>query len=430
MSTELPADGTVIPLANSATSGDLPQLSRDDRGLFLPVPEADLVLRWREATDLTTIEIEGLLGLLRRAFNGGPSWFHYGITPFEHFTWRAVDAPDGTLVNVQEPLDGRDGTPIGMGVMRRHQYVVGDQQRTLLHGMDYVLDPSVQGRGIRSTLSRISKITGPAYPEAWTVSFGVAHPIWDHLREVKHDSGVVFFANRLITYAKPLAWSGLRRRHPSRPEQAGASRTRDQLRGYRRKTELKQIARLLVAQLRAAVHRITSPHGVHGEWSIETVDQFGPEADVFWADAATQFDFVQVRDRRYLNWRYCDRRAGRFEVRVAKSGGRMLGFAAIRADEREAVLADLLALPERVDVAEALLDDAIAAARRAGSPTMRLWLQQTHPYAKAVRRRGFFDTDQRMRMRSTRLRDDAPELPFPDGPHGRVHAMIGDSDHV
>ena len=424
-------NGARKPVPDATVSGTLPPLLRDERGLYLPVPEGNFLQRWVETPDLTAAELDELVELFRRAFNGGASWFHYGVAPIEHLRWKTVDGPYRSRTTLQETLDGGDGKPIGASLAQYQRYVVDGQERAVLQGSDAALDPSAQGRGIHSSLNRLSDVTNQADRDVGLrVRWGVGHPIWNHLTAVKPMSNDLVLANRVVTYAKPLTWSGLRRRCPSRPEQAGVSRTRDELRGYRRTVGVKQISRLLVAQLRAAVHRVRVPGGVRGEWRIETVGEFGPEVDVFWAQAATQFDFVQIRDREYLNWRYRDRRAGPFEVRVAISGDQMLGFAAIRADQREAVLADLLALPERVDVAEALLDDAIAVARRAGSPTMRLWLQQSHPYAKAVRQRGFFDTDQRLRMLIRRMWADSPVLPFADDPNARVHAMLGDSDHV
>ena len=58
---------------------------------------------------------------------------------------------------------------------------------------------------------------------------------------------------------------------------------------------------------------------------VET-GRFGDQGDVFWDKIINDYDFIIERRQGYLNWRYCDQRAGDFDVRLALDGSEVIGF--------------------------------------------------------------------------------------------------------
>jgi hypothetical protein len=167
-------------------------------------------------------------------------------------------------------------------------------------------------------------------------------------------------------------------------------------------------------------------------WTIATRTRFDDSIEPFLHQATRQFEFARVRTTDWLNWRFCDPRGGPFTVRVADMDGRVLGYVAFVATAERAAVADLLALPGRVDVAESLVRDALEAMRRAGAGGVRCWLPRRHPYAPVFRRLGFL----RPRGREgphffVRVRGyDADEFAFLTQSDARIHVMLGDFDHV
>jgi hypothetical protein len=166
------------------------------------------------------------------------------------------------------------------------------------------------------------------------------------------------------------------------------------------------------------------------QWSIRTIERFDQRVTPFFEDAARSFDAIRERDAAYLNWRYGDARGGPFEVRVAEQDGAILGYAVVRCLGPRAYLADLLARSERLDVVNALLDDAVALARARGSVMIEAWLCERHQYAPLLRKRGFRQRASGAVLAHRAFGAHAGDFDFLSDPDVRIHAVLGDFDHI
>jgi hypothetical protein len=164
--------------------------------------------------------------------------------------------------------------------------------------------------------------------------------------------------------------------------------------------------------------------------SPRTATRFDQRADVFGDEVASAFDFIDSICRERLEWRYCDRRAGPFVVRAIDEGGALLGYAVHRLGRPRGMLVDLMALPGRDDVAEALARDAVAELARSGAAEITCWLPHVHPYRSILRRVGFLTLprSKTIRWRAERLAPE--EIEFLDHPNARIHFMMGTTDLV
>jgi hypothetical protein len=157
---------------------------------------------------------------------------------------------------------------------------------------------------------------------------------------------------------------------------------------------------------------------------------FDRRFDDLFEETAREFDVICDRDQTSLRWRYGDRRAGPFRVRSIVDGGRLLGYAVLRLAGDRAFIADLLALPGRHDVVEALLADATSIARAKSVAAIECWLSKGHPYRAALRRRGFVDSRIEVVLEYHAVGvDDADLAPLRD-PRAKVHFLTGDTDLV
>lgn len=157
---------------------------------------------------------------------------------------------------------------------------------------------------------------------------------------------------------------------------------------------------------------------------------FDARFDVLFEEAARDFDVISERTAEFLRWRYGDRRAGVFVPLVIADGDRLLGYAILRPASPRAYLADLLAVPGRMDVVGALVADAVEVARAAGAAGIECWLPRRHPYRRALRRQGFFDSGRDAGVQYHAVEAPAAGLRVLQDPRARVHYTIGDTDVV
>jgi hypothetical protein len=167
------------------------------------------------------------------------------------------------------------------------------------------------------------------------------------------------------------------------------------------------------------------------EPTVVAVDRFDDRIESFFAAAAAPWDLVIVRSRAHLEWRYCDDRGGRFFKLVAQdAGGALLGYAVATVRDERGSLVDLLALPDRLDVVEALVEAAIADLARQRCVEVLCWLPQRHPYRAALHYAGFLDARELPTITFRPARIDPVELDFLTDPDLRIHYTLGDTDLV
>jgi len=164
-------------------------------------------------------------------------------------------------------------------------------------------------------------------------------------------------------------------------------------------------------------------------WTLVPTSRFDERIDTFFDDAASAFDFIGLRTMDYMNWRYGDIRAGDFRITTAEEGGRILGFSVLALSHGRAKIADLLALPGRLDVAASLLGDAIRYAHAARAASIDCWLPRRHPYRSLLRREGFLRTANRPHF-FERIGGADEDVAFLDDPSAAIHFTLGDSDLV
>lgn len=138
--------------------------------------------------------------------------------------------------------------------------------------------------------------------------------------------------------------------------------------------------------------------------NISEVNRFDDRIDIFWEEATGLYDFILERKRDYLNWRYCDPRAGDFVVKqVEDDDGRLLGYSVLRINRYRdeypiGYIVDLITLPERMDVADALSADAIRYFDDQNINIVNYQVVQGSPYERVLNRHGFLDSGIQIKM--------------------------------
>lgn len=400
-----------------ALAGDASRL-----GERIPIRDFDLTLRVVRGRDLSNEQIGNVVELLREAFNGGPGWFSLPVAEADHLRWKFVDPPFETRAALTEQPDGNIVAFSG----RLHRpWIVRGEERVGADGVELALHPRYQGTGLYRRRTEITDALPPE--EDFRISFG-SHPTSLHRRRVK---GTPELANPLDNLVRPLDVGKYVRRRGADSRPTG-SRTRIALEQQRRG----RIPKPLVAkqavwrgrQLRQRL-RYRGLEYYRDDYVIRTIDRFDHRVDQFFEVASRPFALIQLRNQQTLNWRYADRRAGPFTIRIAEDGDELVGYAVTRATTTGADLADVLALPGREDVAYALVRDALDLGRRAGSPAIRAWMLEHHPYHRLLLHSGFMPI-RRIVTPAFTDHGNTRDYGFIHDPRARMHIVLGDSDHV
>ena len=108
----------------------------------------------------------------------------------------------------------------------------------------------------------------------------------------------------------------------------------------------------------------------------------------------------------------------------------MLGYLVFKISEGTGYVADLLALPDRHEVARSLIEDALGAFRRAGVDSAACWMISRHPYNRMLRRYGFVDSKRDVGFEYRAITVDSADVEFLDDSRAQIHLTHGDSDWI
>ena len=172
-----------------------------------------------------------------------------------------------------------------------------------------------------------------------------------------------------------------------------------------------------------------------GEFRVTTIPTFDERAARLVEETSGSWDLTPARSVEYLNWRFCDPRAGLFTVRATERDGALLGYAVSHRIGVRGHIVDLLALPDRTDVVRALIDDALAQLEAAGAAAIECWMLRRHPYADVLRRAGFVrlprasgDVDEEISIYGRGM--TTAERARLSSPQARIHLVRADFDGI
>ena len=309
---------------------------------------------------------QGMLDCLTAAFGTWPA-VDIDVAPIDHLRWKLSRDLAGKRYSYVA-VDSGDRI-IGVQLVFVQQLKAGDLVLMVDNLTDYAVHPDFQGRGLSKDIWDFDK---EAFMEAFFAMVSIS------------DSPIVLHQVETIGSGKRVA---------NRMEWLECDAARD----------------------RVASVRLT------------TVSSFDDRIDEFCCDALAPFELAIARDRAYLNWRYADPRAGSHTIRIAETDGRLAGYAVSAVSRGKGFIADLLVLPDRLDLIEVFVADAGAFFVEQGIFAVRCWSPQRHPYRDALLSAGFrvlrpvgqFGFGLRGR-----------DLPLRDDPDAVVHFTVGDTDIV
>ena len=346
--------------------------------------------------------------LLLEVFRRWPA-FELDVSPLEHLRWKMRSDPIVARHQWVAEIDGRIAATL-LRIVRRIR--IRGRDFLLRDNVDVAVDPSHGKRGLYRAISQHAWDS----PQASELPLSFSYSTNPRVRRKTADERVKTFGNPIQVLEKP---------HRVR---AIVARRREKYGG-----RLPAPLAALRIELERILNRLRHcPYwrSAKGTWSIATLERFDDRVDGFFEEASEPFDLVIVRDRDYMNWRYCDPAAGRFTVRAAEQQGKLLGYLVSKITEGEGYIADLLALPGRTDVLRSLIEDALRIFRRARVERVCCWMISRHPYNRVLRRHGFIDTKRDVGFTYWAEKFEGCDLGFLADAEARIHLTHGDSDWI
>jgi GNAT superfamily N-acetyltransferase len=184
------------------------------------------------------------------------------------------------------------------------------------------------------------------------------------------------------------------------------------------------------------IKNLLNNYDSHNELAISKVDAFDDRVNMFWAKIQHNHDFIVERTKEYLNWRYCDPRAGPYVIRVAQSNNEIIGYSVLRInryrqDYQVGYIMDVLALPERLDAVDKLIADATEFFKTQEINICNCFIVKGHPYEPIYKKHGFLDSRIRTHIFLNLLGEIDEEIGIlQNATPDRIHFSYGDIDSL
>ena len=356
----------------------------------------------REAVD--DREIARLLAAITESFGSWPS-VDPGVPPAEHLRWKMA-SPAGDLAAIVGEI-GEELACCQVCVSQRVR--IAGEVVSRVRSADFAVRPAFRGRRAASELSAVkTRVLGrPTLRLTET-----RHPAILHLTR---KGGGVPLGNPVGALLLPLDARRM-------GEQRGG--------GWRGVPGRILPAALAVASRWRRRGRPLSPVAHANGFSLRRIARFDQSFAAFCEDACRAFDVAVERTPDYLDWRFCDPRAGSWCVDAVVEDGAVAGYVAWRVVDGRGFIGDLLVLPDRLAAVGALVDAAVAGAAAEGAASVLCWLPVRHPYRRALGERGFLGRAARVThlFRPESLSAQAAALLAASAT--RIHLTLGDSDFL
>jgi hypothetical protein len=169
---------------------------------------------------------------------------------------------------------------------------------------------------------------------------------------------------------------------------------------------------------------------------VKNINFFDDQADDLWNEIKEYYNYAVVRNKEYLNWRYCDPRGGNYFKKAAYEKGKLIGYIVLRINSKNKVypvgnIVDLFTLPKRQDIIIKLVSESITFFDDNSVNVCSLQNIQNHPNEEILHRFGFVRIPHEWRVvfRKQFISNKEFQL-IKNSSAKRIHFSYGDHDWI
>lgn len=319
-------------------------------------------------------EEEEIVNLLDVGYEGWPK-FDLSCSKAEHWGWKYVDNPvKWQFIVVAESERGVVGVSHSVPVTMK----LGDRLHLCCCGTDLAVHPDLRGGGIYTAMDQLKTVLlrekGVAMDcgVSWN-PFVIRH--WKKIGRLKFPHTI---ANLVRIRDIDVHMRNIPEKHPLVV-----------------KTGFHSLK--LINSVKSFFRRKSF------QKSIETreMSSFDERLNALWDDISKHYDFAVERSVDYLNWRYCDDRAGKYTKIVGEGDdSQVLGYIVLRINKyREdypvGYIVDLGSHPHRPEVAYRLIEEAVQFFDNSNLNIINCLTVKGHSYESILNMFGFLDSMRR-----------------------------------
>jgi len=134
-------------------------------------------------------------------------------------------------------------------------------------------------------------------------------------------------------------------------------------------------------------------HAPKTDFILVDLDAFDERFETFWDNIQDDYDYILLRNRDYMNWRFTQNPRVKYKIKAALFGDRVVGYVVLEIDDNKGYLAgsifDLLSLRDRVDVIFTLFEEAVNYFDSLNIDCISITTMQGHSYQKIADSLGF-----------------------------------------
>lgn len=347
---------------------------------------------------------KSIVKLLQLAFDGWPKLdlHHKSI---EHWIWKFSENPHGhSAISIAEWKD----EIIGCHHWYPQLVKVGKKKHRCLHGADLAVHPNFRRIGIyNKTINMLQKMTRAR---------DFLYNYWISRNPIVIKSSV----NRSSTYNQIRNLVKINDVDKQLEEMP------------MKNTFFTKWGFLLMKKYNSMRYVFSRSPCVNNEIEINRVKYFDDRIYDFWSNVSFNYNFILVRDKEYMNWRYCDSRGGNFIINQVEEDNKIVGYSVFLInkllDYHVGYIVDMLALPNRLDIIRALSIDAIDFFNENMVNIINYQVVKGHPYESVLKKCGFIDSGINITIFFNLLRAFDNIEGHSIGPKGKVFLTYGDHD--
>lgn len=334
-------------------------------------------------------------------------------TPQEHYEWLYWDNPEKKNPTV---VAEKDGKIIGVNHGLYLRLKIGGKVFLCLKGTDLAVHPSYRGKGVSGKIDELHA-KHSASDGSCMGFYLTKNPIVINSNLGK--GGLSFPGNIQILVKIDNIESHL----------SNSVKPTDRVQ------ELKIKYGFITAKIFNKLKNILTLKTTKQDFKLKKITKFDDMIEPFWDQIKDEYDFILEKTSAFLNWRYCDRRAGKYEIYVAEENGAILGLMILRINRYkkeypEGYIMELLTLPRSKEIADTLLSEAVEHFDREKINVIYATVVKDHSLEKYYYRHGFLNSRYKtfVGINPSNLGKELDT--FMNAPHSRLNYQYDLSDTI